>query len=521
MYNFISTQLLASSASKVAPYLILALYIVSMVAITLFSRKKSKSLNSFFLADRGLGGWMTAFAYGTTYFSSVVFIGYAGKFGMTMGLSAIWIGVANAVVGTFLAWQVLAKRTRNMTRALGTKTMPEFFEKRYENKNLKIISSLIIFFLLIPYSTSVYQGLGYLFEMVFKIDFIYCIIIMAVLTAMYLFSGGYFATALSDFIQGIVMIVGVVIMIFVMFRTPEVNGFEGIKELIDKGLGFAPDFSGDRLIDSAGFNLIILIILTSVGIWCLPQSVHKFYAVKDNKAINKAKIVSTAFALIIGVGAYLNGGFARLFFDSMPEGGADQVIPIMLQMANFSGALLGLIVVLVLSASMSTLSSLSLCGASALSIDVYKGYIKKDASENEVKIIMRVLCLVFVAVSAILAILKIDAIVTLMSLSWGTLAGCFLGPYVFGLYSKKITAKGTLASIIGGLVVTVVLIFVFGVMDASGESLGVIIKTGIDRAPLIGVIAMIFSLIITPIVSKFTQPPSKETLDIAFNSKID
>lgn len=519
MISEITSFAISASYSKVAPILIMSLYIATMVTIAVITRKKSHSLSSFFLADRGVGGWMTAFSYGATYFSAVVFIGYAGKFGIGMGLSAIWIGIANALIGSLLAWMVLAKRTRRMTRTLGTRTMPEFFEKRYKNKYIKLISSIVIFIFLIPYSTSVYQGLGYLFEMIFGIDFYWCIIIVASLTASYLFAGGYFATVLGDFIQGIIMVGGVILMIALMLRSPTVNGLEGINTLTEAGFGIFPTFNSDtgKIIDSTAFNVIIILLLTSFGIWSLPQSVHKFYAIKNNKAILRATVVSSVFALIIGGGAYLTGGFARLFFPSgFPVQGEDAVVPLMLIRAGFPGAMLGLIMVLVLSASMSTLSSLSLSSSSAVAIDGYKGYINKKASDNHIKIIMKILCLIFVAASAILAIFKVDAIVTLMSISWGTLAGCFLGPYVYGLYSKKITSAAALTSVISGVCITIIMIFVFGAIDG-GQGFGGLIKTGIKRAPLIGVITMASSMVITPIVSLFTKKLSKEHLDYCFS----
>lgn len=508
----------AATGSQWVAYLFLAIYIVMMVLIAVLTHKKSNSLNSFLLANRGLNGWMSAFAYGTTYFSSVVFVGYAGKFGLSWGLGAIWVGLFNGVIGAFLAWLVLANRTRVMTHNLGTKTMPEFFEKRYQSKHIKLLAAIIIFVFLIPYSTSVYQGLAYLFEAVFGIPFVWCVIIMAALTAAYLFAGGYFATALSDFIQGIIMIIGVALILIAMFRAPEVGGLEGLTKLTEMGKGLFPSFnaSSGRLIDSPGFNLVVIILLTSFGIWALPQSVHKFYAVKNKSAIKKAVVVSTVFALIVGLGAYLNGSFAGLFFkDAAAAGGTDNVVPNMFLKANFSYALLGLIVVLVMSASMSTLSSLSLTGASAISVDLYQGYAKKNAPEKTVKLVMRIMCLVFVVVSALLAILQIDAIVTLMSLSWGALSGCFLGPYVWGLYSKKINKVGAYASMIACLVLTVVLIFSFGAMDG-GKNFAELIKFGINRSPLIGVITMIVSVIITPLASFIGKKPDAEHLERCF-----
>ena len=199
----------------VIDYLILGLYALGMVIISLVTRKRSKGVNDFLLAGKkGLNGLMSAFSYGTTYFSAVIFIGYAGKFGAMYQLASIWIGVGNAFIGALLAWKILAKRTKNMTRRLEAKTMPSFFASRYDSPKMKTVSAIIIFLFLIPYSASVYNGLSSLFEITFGIPGWVIMIALAVLTALYLFFGGYFATALSDFIQGIIMLLGVVLMIF-------------------------------------------------------------------------------------------------------------------------------------------------------------------------------------------------------------------------------------------------------------------------------------------------------------------
>jgi len=519
MVSDIFPKAMSLSAIGVAPYIILVAYMLVLCSVAYVSRKKSSTLDSFFMADRGLGGWMSAFSYGATYFSSVVFIGYAGKLGWGMGLGAVWIGIANAVFGSFLAWKVLGGKTRSMTRRIGATTMPQFFEKRYQSINMRLLSSIIIFVFLIPYSTSVYQGIGYLFELVFGIDFIYCIIIMAALTSLYLFSGGYFATALSDFFQGLIMFVVVFFMVFALLRAPQVGGGQGLERLVEMGHGFFPslDAPSGKLIDSPGFNLFILVLLTSFGVWAMPQCVHKYYAVKDNAAIKKATIVSTVFAFIIGVGAYFSGSLSRLFFSAVPAGGVDTIMPNMFMQAGFSGILLGFVMVLMLSASMSTLASLSLSGSSAVAIDFYKGYINRQAPEKKVKLILRILCIVFVILSAVLAIVQLDVIVTMMSLSWGTLAGCFLGPYIFGIYSKKASSIGAWISIIGGLVTTFSLIIVFAILDApKGATVIEFIKAGIGRSPLIGVVTMIQSLVIMALASKFAPMENKEHIEHCF-----
>lgn len=505
-------------------YVILAIYAISMVAVAFYTKNRSGSVNDFLLAGKkGLNGWMTAFAYGTTYFSAVIFIGYAGQFGRSFGLASVWIGIGNAIIGTLVAWLVLARRTKNMTQRLGAKTMPEFFEKRYGDKKIKLLTAVVIFIFLIPYSASVYNGLSTLFEIVFGIEGWIVMLALAGLTALYLFFGGYFATALSDFIQGVIMIAGVVCMIFCFINSEQVNW--NISELVNNPnlTWFTFDAESKGLYGST-VSLLSLTLLTSLGVWALPQTIHKYYAIRDKKAITQGVVVSTIFALIIGFIAYFTGALSHFFPETFGIPDAE-VIPTMLNIAIPKG-LTGIIAVLILSASMSTLSSVSLAGASVMAVDLYKGVIDKNASDKNVNTVMRVLCLIFVATSVVLALLNekygIAAIAYMMGLSWGTLAGCFMGPYVLGVISKKVTKSAVWASVIGSLTLTVALIFVFG-FDKNGWdcTVSTALKSGVSCSPLIGVICMIFSLIITVAVSIFTQKPDDAILTEAFDKSYE
>ena len=505
-------------------YVILALYALGMVGIAFYTRNRSGSVKDFLLAGKkGLNGWMSAFAYGTTYFSAVIFIGYAGKFGSQYGLASIWIGVGNAILGSLIAWLVLAKRTKRMTSRLSAKTMPEFFEKRYNSQKLKLVSAIIIFLFLIPYSASVYNGLSSLFRIVFNIPGWTVMVALAALTALYLFFGGYFATALSDFIQGIIMIIGVVAMVICFMNHDNISW--NISKLTSSDeLGWFTFSSSHKGLYGNTVSLLSLIFLTSFGVWALPQTVHKYYAVRDDKAIMQGTVVSTLFALIIGFGAYFTGALSA-FFPELAGVASDDIVPNMMNIVIPTG-LTGLIAVLILSASMSTLSSVSLASASVIAVDIYKGAVKKDASDKKVNWVMKSLCLVFVAISVILAILnekyKISAIAYLMGLSWGTLAGCFMGPYVLGVLWKKVSRPAVWASIIGSVLLTVVLIFVFGYdRNAWDCSFGLAIKSGIGCSPMIGVICMAYSLIVTAVVSLFTKAPDKETVDAAFEKETE
>ena len=495
-------------------YVILAVYLAVMVGIGIYCRKRASSVADFVLGGRSIGGWFTAFAYGTSYFSAVVFIGYAGQFGWSYGVSASWIGIGNAIIGSMLPWIIMGRRTRVMSKQLNASTMPEFFEKRYSSKGLKIVSAVIVFVFLIPYTASVYNGLSRLFNMAFDIPYEACLIGMAVLTAAYVILGGYTATAINDFVQGIIMLIGIVAVVVCV-----INGKGGFTEALN-GLGQisdanVPENSLNSLFGPDPINLIGVVILTSLGTWGLPQMVQKFYAIKDDAAIKRGTIISTIFALVVAGGSYFMGGFGRLYGTS--ESGEvlvesvngklafDSIVPSMLKDA-LPEFLIGVVVVLVLSASMSTLSSLVLTSSSTLTIDLIKPLFKKEISDKKQVLIMRILIAVFLLISVVIALNPNAYITTLMSISWGALAGAFLAPFLYGLFSKKITKAAVWASFISGIGITVVHMIIFSLgffpeATKAAASLPLNMASPINA----GAIAMIWGLIIVPLVSAVTK----------------
>ncbi|NLZ47119.1 MAG: sodium/solute symporter, partial [Clostridiales bacterium] len=446
-------------------WLTLIVYLIIMVAIGIYCRKKTSSVSEFVLGGRNLGAWFTAFAYGTSYFSAVVFIGYAGQFGWQYGVASTWIGIGNALIGTTLAWVVLGRRTRTMTQHLEVKTMPEFFEKRYNSKKLKTFAELIVFVFLIPYTASVYNGLSRLFAMAFDIKFEYCIIAMAVLTAVYVILGGYMATAINDFVQGLIMLGGIgAVVIFVVHNQGGLTtALKSLGNITDKGI---PAQSLNSLFGPDPIGLLGVVILTSLGTWGLPQMVHKFYTIKDDKEIKTGTIISTVFALVVSGGSYFMGGFGRLFVkaDSITSPGGkiayDSIVPKMLDSA-VPEILFGIVIVLVLSASMSTLSSLVLTSSSTLTIDLINPRVKNGMSDKKQVLCIRIFIAVFVILSVIIAVNPNAYITTLMSISWGALAGSFLAPFMYGLFSKKITKQAVWVSFISGISITTLHMILF------------------------------------------------------------
>ena len=388
--------------------------------------------------------------------------------------------------------------------------MPQFFAARFGGRSLKIAASVITFIFLIPYTASLYNGLSRLFGMAFKIDYSICVIVMAVLTGIYVIAGGYMATAINDFIQGIIMLIGICAVILSVLNSQ--GGFlaalDGLARISDESVSttpgvFASFFGPDPL------NLLGVVILTSLGTWGLPQMVQKFYAIKSEKSISKGTIVSTFFAFIVAGGCYFLGGFGRLFSDKIDisADGFDSIVPTML--SGLPDFLIAVVVILVLSASMSTLSSLVLTSSSTLTLDLLKGHVIKNMDEKKQLLIMRILIVVFVGISVVIAIVQYKQNVTfiaqLMGVSWGALAGAFLAPFLYGLYFKFITKAAVWVNFVFSTVVMLANMFV-------RPKFPQLLQSPINA----GAFCMIAGLIIVPLISLFTKKPPKDLVDGAF-----
>lgn len=510
-------------SEQILSAILLVIFFSVMVYVGYTTRKHATDVNGFVLGGRSVGPWLTAFAFGTSYFSAVIFVGYAGQFGWNFGLASTWAGLGNAFIGSLLAWNILGRRTRIMTQQLDAKTMPDFFGKRFNSDALKIVASMIVFIFLIPYTASLYNGLSSLFGMVFNIPYWAIILIMAVLTGFYVIYGGYMATAVNDFIQGIIMLFGICAVIGSVLAQ---NG--GLLAATQKLSAVeAEGWMGGAYTSFLGpdpLALFFVVILTSLGTWGLPQMVGKFYAIKSENDIHKGTIISTVFAIIVAGGCYFLGGFGRLYADKIsynPANGKplfDTIIPSML--STLSAGVIAIVIVLVLSASMSTLSSLVLTSSSTFTLDVVKVVSKKEINDKKTVGIMRIFIVFFIIVSAVIAIIKdshpeVTFIAQMMGVSWGALAGSFLAPYLYSLYWKGVSKAATWICFAWGCAVAICqLIITLGGVDISGWTpvLAYIFKSSINS----GVVAMVGGLIIVPIVSLFTKKQSAEELDKMF-----
>lgn len=495
-------------------------FIVLFFAVTLYigyyCRRKAMTSQDFVLGGRNVGPWLSAFAYGTSYFSAVVFIGYAGSFGLAFGVSALWIGIGNAIIGSYLAWAVLGRKTRIMTQHLNSSTMPDFFGKRFNSKPLKIAASIIVFVFLIPYTAALYNGLSYLFQVCFNaaVPYWVWVLIISVATGAYVIVGGLMSTAINSFIQGIIMLVGISLVI--IFALQLNGGLMGsMKELAQTG-----GWELTSLFGPDPVHLFFVVILTSLGCWGLPQMVGKFYSIKNEGQIRKGSVISTIFAIIVAGGCYFLGGFGKIFF----TGNAKTVIPEIVSKLNV--VIVAVVLVLVLAASMSTLSGLVHTSAATVTFDLIGT--KKEVSEITKMKLLKLFVLVFIIVSAGLAAFMeygpkefTKDIASLMGISWGAISGAFIGPFFYGLYWKKTTKAAVWASFISGVLIAVVsLILSLTGVNCKLSANGILWFDFADSIYM-GVLAMVFSFIIVPIVSSFTKSPENvEEIFSCYNRKV-
>ena len=501
--------------------ILLVLFFAVMIGVGIYCRKGAANVQGFVLGGRNVGSWLTAFAFGTSYFSAVIFVGYSGQFGWRFGLASTWIGLGNALIGSLLAWRILGRRTRLMTQHLESATMPDFFGKRFMSKGLKVAASILVFIFLIPYTASLFNGLSRLFEMAFGIDYAWCVLGMAVLTGIYVLVGGYMATAINDFIQGMIMLVGIVAVVLCTLKG--CGGFsEAVNELSRIPAESAPGLNGAFVSFFGPQPLMLLgvILLTSLGTWGLPQMVGKFYAIRDEAAVRKGTFISTAFALVVAGGCYFLGGFGRLFADRIEYTAAgtpvyDSIIPSMV--GGLPDFMIGVVIILVLSASMSTLSSLVLTSGSTLTLDIIvpaAARCSKPLGQKRQLGCIRLLVLFFIAVSSVLAIVQAKSSVTfiaqLMGISWGALAGAFLAPFLYGLYWKKTSSAAVWASFICGTLI------MCGCMFCTFT--GRVFINPFFTSPInAGVLAMLCGLVIVPITSLFTKYPPRDLVNRMFD----
>lgn len=472
--------------------LIVSAFALMIAIIGVLGMRKTRSFADYFLGGGTIGPYMTAFTYGAAYFSAVLFIGFAGKIGWDFGMSGLWIAVGNALIGVLGVWWLMGNRIKQMSLELNVQTMPEYFEQRYNSRGFKLYSSAAIFVFLVPYSAAVFIGLSYLFKVNFNIDYSVALLFMGGFTALYLVMGGYKSMTMIDVVFGIIMAAGAFVLLVSTISTAG-----GLRDLIAQLRSVDP-----RLTQPVGppglWPLFSLVFLTSVAPFAMPQLVQKFYAIKDRQAVRIGMVASTLFSLLIAVSAYFTGASIRVFLTpevapaAFQDGGPvfDALMPELLTNV-IPESLAVLMLLLILSASMSTLAALVLISSSSVVKDLYAGFVNTRVSDKRLTLLMRLCSAGFVCLSVVLAYLRPATIVSILSISWGAMGAAFLGPFVWGILCKWITTAGAIASSVAGL----------------GTCLG-LYATG-TPAPQAGTIGMLVSLTVSPLVSAITKKTSE------------
>ncbi len=465
--------------------IVLLLYVAMIVAVGLRGLKKTKTFNDFYLGGGNVGPWMTAFSYGTAYFSAVLFIGFAGNIGWNFGFSGLWVALINALVGVLLAWRFVGMKLKDPGASLGANTLPEYLHARYKSSELKLLSSLVIFVFMIPYTAAVFMGLSYLFTSNFNIEYWHALVFMGFFTAFYMVMGGYKSMAVIDMIFGIIMAVSVVVL---YFSTVSAGG--GVATISFELSNIDPRLTG-AVGPPGWWPLLSLVLLTSLAPFAMPQLVQKFYAIKDRSTVKRGMAASTGFALLIGGVAYFIGATSRVFlspesnpnaFDASGQPLFDIIMPELLTTVVPSSINV-IILLLILSASMGTLASLVLVSSSTFVKDFYQGFINPAAGDQRMTLLMRLMSIIFISLAVLMAYMNLDSIVAILGISWGALGSFFLGPFIWGLYDKRMRKSGAIASGVGGLCVCLLL---YGMGLPS---------------PQAGTIGMLTSLALNPLVS--------------------
>jgi len=466
---------------------VVSIYALLIIVMGLIGMRKTRSFSDFFLGGGNIGPWMTAFTYGTAYFSAVLFIGFAGKIGWAFGFSGLWIALGNTLIGVLGVWWLLGYRIKKMSLEYNVSTMAEYLEKRYDSKFLKLFSAVSIFIFFIPYSAAVFIGLSYLFRSNFNINYTLALVLMGLFTATYLVLGGYKSMTMVDVFFGVIMIVGVIILLFSTIRS---GG--GLVKITADLQAIHPKLT--KMVGPPGiWPLFCLVFLTSMAPLGMPQLVQKFYAIKDKKSIHIGMVASSLFALLVCGSAYFTGATARIFLnpevtpEAFDKGKPlfDALMPVLLSTV-IPTSLSVLILLLILSASMSTLAALILISSSSVAKDIYAGFINPGVSDKKLMLLMRFLSTFFIFLSVVLAYFKPATIVAILGISWGAIGSVFLGPFLWGLFSTRVNRTGAIASSVLGLATCLILYL-------TGSS-----------SPEAGTIGMMVSLVVNPLVSLIT-----------------
>ncbi len=475
--------------------LVLAIYLAALLVIGIVtSARMRKSAEGFFLGSRSVGPWVTAFSFISAYFSSVVIIG-GGGFGYKFGMATLWVGAANVVVGTLLAWIVLGHRTRKMTGRLRSITMPEFFARRYRSSGARVISASVITVFLVLYSVAILKGMGHAFEVLIDIPYLWGILLAGAMIILYVALGGYLAVVWTGFFQGWIMLFGLVLL--TIMALGRVGGLENVASRL-------ADIDAQKYLYTPGVwgwaGLISYSMIVSFGVWGMPQLITRFYSIKNSRVLKLGTVLATvggAMALL----PYFNGALTRVLYPSLEQ--ADKAIPTLVKgvMPAWGSAIF---LAAVIAAGMSSFAAVLIVTVSSLVKDLWCDTFRARPDQKRQVLVSRLASVGIGLVGLLIAVKPPAMILVITGFAWAAIASTTLWPYVLGLYWRRPNRAGTLASMIGGCAVALVWMVLGNPFGLHGFIPG-----------------MAVSLLLYVTVSLLTAPPSSRTIHAAFGSRPD
>ncbi len=443
----------------------LALYFAVMLGIGLYAFKKSTSdVSGFMLGGRSLGPGVTALSAGASDMSGWMLMGVPGLM-YTVGLSSVWISFG-LILGAYLNYLIVAPRLRTYTEmANDSITLPDFFENRFADSSraLRITSSIVIILFFTLYTSSGIVAGGKLFESSFGLSYEVGLYVTAGVVVLYTLFGGFLAVSMTDFVQGCIMFVALVLVPVVAIS--DVGGTDAMLTTIEQlNPEFLDFFSGVSLI------AIISAMAWGLGYFGQPHIIVRFMAIRSVDDLPTARRIGMSWMIVALFGAMATGfaGVAYVAKTGLAVNDAETIF-ILLGQVLFHPLIAGFLLAAILAAIMSTISSQLLVTSSSLTGDFYQAFLNKDASEKQLVLVGRVSVAAVALVAIFLAYDRDSSILTLVSNAWAGFGAAFGPLVIMSLYWKKMNRHGALAGMLTGAIT--VLIWIYAPITINGQSL--------------------------------------------------
>lgn len=450
---------------ETATLISLAIYFLTMIAIGLYAYKTADNdVSGYMLGGRKLGPSVTALSAGASDMSGWMLMGLPGAMYIS-GLSSTWIAVG-LLIGAFLNYLIVAPRLRVYTElAQDAITLPDYFEKRFEDKTrlLRIVSSLVIVVFFTLYTSSGVVGGGKLFESSFNLDYELGLYITAGVVVIYTLIGGFMAVSLTDFVQGCLMFIALVLVPVVAIQ--HLGGITEVNQIVTS---INPELM--HWVSGTSALAIISALSWGLGYFGQPHIIVRFMAIRSVKDIKTARHIGMSWMLVTIVGAVMTGfvGIAYVAKTQMTLSDPETIFIVFSQLL-FHPLISGFLLAAILAAIMSTISSQLLVTSSSLTEDFYKTFVNRSASQTELVIVGRLSVLLVALIAIALAYDRESSVLQLVSNAWAGFGAAFGPLIILSLYWKRMTFAGALSGIVVGALT--VLLWIYAPITVDGQKL--------------------------------------------------